>query len=130
VEAAALCRELLRQSVPDRPRVASFQLTLALALRQQGRLDEAEALAGSALAMRIAQYGAGDWRVAEANAVRGSLLVARGDLVAAEPLLLESDSALERRWPGPNRRTRRLRSDLSSLYQAWGRPDRAAAYSE
>jgi hypothetical protein len=82
-----------------------------------------------ALAQRIDKLGPGDRRTARAQRTLGLCLVALGNRVEAEQLLLESYRTLAAatNWYHRTLREHTLH-DLVALYQGWGRPAEAAKY--
>jgi non-specific serine/threonine protein kinase/serine/threonine-protein kinase len=96
-----------------------------------GRPAEAERLARECLAIRERQ-APDDWPTFETRSLLGGSLLVRKEFAEAEPLLLrayEGLKAREARIPAPSRkRLTQARDRIIRLYEACGRPDRAAAW--
>jgi eukaryotic-like serine/threonine-protein kinase len=81
-----------------------------------------------ALAIAAETYEAGDWRIARAENTRGACLAGRGRHAEAEPLLVDSYPVL-RDAQGPRSPYARIALErVVSLYEAWGKPAKAAEY--
>lgn len=68
-----------------------------------------------------------DFRLASVRSMYGSCLTKLSAYELAEAQLLSAAGALEATVGADHWRTRRARSHLVELYEAWGRPDRASA---
>ncbi len=131
-EAAAALAEALRIARPalgdDHPLVAVYLGNLGRVRLAQGDARAAEPLLRQALAIRRQAYPAGDWRIGSVESLLGACLTAHGRYAEAEPLLLAAHGVLED-IPGPQGRdAAATRVRLVALYEAWGRPEKAAAY--
>ena len=60
----------------------------------------------------------------------GRCLIARGDYAAAEPLVLDSFAALRKSSSAVPSRVRNALERIIDLYEAWGKPEKAAAWRE
>ncbi|PYS90421.1 MAG: hypothetical protein DMF64_14970 [Acidobacteria bacterium] len=69
-----------------------------------------------------------NWLVAEAESALGGCLVALRRFDEAEPLLTDSYTILKNRRAIQDTYTRLATTRLVNLYQAWGKPERAAQY--
>ena len=130
--AEALFREALairrRHFGPGHVMVANTQQHLARLLRRQGRAAEALPLAGDALAAMRDNLLPGDWRISVVETVVGGCLADLGRRAEAEPLLLGAYENLSRSTGPTAGATRQALEQLVALYEAWGRPERAAEY--
>src|SRR5688572_32921514 len=87
----------------------------------------AEVLLRRALAAQE-RTDAAEWRIGMTRSSLGEALTRLGRHPEAETLLLDAARSLE---PGPGRQGREAaanRARLAALYDAWGRPEKAAAY--
>jgi hypothetical protein len=100
---------------------------MGLALVDLGRSREAEPLLRESLALRRQALPAGHWLIASSQSVLGACLTAERRYAEAEALLLRAQAALaESRGNGEP--TLDARRRLVALYEAWGRPGKAAAW--
>jgi tetratricopeptide (TPR) repeat protein len=97
----------------------------------QDRHADAEQAAREALDIRRRAYAPGDHRTAKAQSLLGLALVGLGKFAEAEAALLAAYDVLTTRQPplpaGPPRVADTV-ARIVRLYEAWGRPDRAAAW--
>ena len=103
---------------------------LAGVLAAEGKVREAEPLARQALATFQAAKPKSipPWRIPDTESVLGSCLLAQGRFAEAEPLLLGSYAILKAESSeGANYAPAALQR-IVDLYEAWGRPDRAAPW--
>jgi Flp pilus assembly protein TadD len=108
--------------------IAATQQVLGLALLDLGRAREAEPVLRESLALRRGSLPAGHWHISSSESALGACLAAEGRYAEAEALLLHARAGLESsRGPG-HERTIEARQRLVTLYEAWGRPDRAARW--
>jgi eukaryotic-like serine/threonine-protein kinase len=105
-----------------------FGLNLARVQLLRNEAPTAEPLVRKALAIREHAYPAGNWRIGEAKGLLGECLTAQGRYEDAEAMLLDAHRLLKEGpgWEGQEARETRRR--LLALYEAWGRPEKAAAY--
>ena len=115
--------------LPDaHPMVAATQQIMGLALVDLGRPREAEPLLRESLELRRKAWPPGHWYIASSESVLGACLTAERRYAEAEALLLRAHDGLESSRGRDHARTVEARQRLVALYQAWGRPDRAAAW--
>jgi serine/threonine protein kinase/tetratricopeptide (TPR) repeat protein len=130
VEAEACYREALSiadaKLSPDHPDRATYLRNLAVALTTEGKAVEAEAKAREALAVFRGQQPPTPWRIADAASVLGGSLAAQDHFQEAEPLLLESYSALQKDKGDGAKHAEAARQRIVDLYKAWQRPEKAA----
>jgi serine/threonine-protein kinase len=96
---------------------------------EQGETGVAEELVREALDVQEATLPADHWRIAYARTLLGHCLAARSQFQEAEPLLLDGYDALQTARGAKDRCVQKTLRRLVSLYEAWDRPDRTAAWS-
>jgi eukaryotic-like serine/threonine-protein kinase len=106
---------------------------VALAYQSQGKFAEGEPLAQEALELgRKVQPD--DWERFRAASLLGACLAGQKKYVAAEPLLLEGYQGMlagKDRIAAPDQYHLKLAHEwLVQLYQAWGKPDKAAEWTK
>jgi hypothetical protein len=124
-EALELRKASLGEQHPD---VAASMTALADLLIETRRFEQARELAAQARAIATATLSQTHWRTANAASAEGAALAGLHQYEAAERLLLESYGVLtndSRALPVFIAGTRRR---LASLYNDWGKLDRAAIY--
>ena len=130
--AARLGREILAlrgRVLPDaHPMVAGAMQILGVSLMALGRAGEAEPVLRESLELRRRALPPDHWLVASAESTLGSCLTAEGRLRDAEPLLLHGFDGLKAARGEGHELTVEARQRLVALYEAWGRPDRAARW--
>jgi len=137
-EAEARSEEALAISRPaygrEHPAVALQEVSLAHIYLDQGHPAAAEPLLLHALAVqrrRFSASAAGDWRLGVTQSLLGATYMGLSRFAEAEPWLLRAHELLPTR-PGPEtRQAREARANLSrlvALYEAWGRPAKAALF--
>jgi serine/threonine-protein kinase len=130
--AARLGREILAlrgRVLPDaHPMVAGAMQVLGMSLVDLGRPREAEPLLRESLELRRRALPAGHWLIASAESSLGSCLTAAGRFREAEPHLLHGLEGLKAARGEGHELTVEARRRLVALYEAWDRPDRAAAW--
>jgi tetratricopeptide (TPR) repeat protein len=124
-EALSIADELLAKGHPNR---GVFLRNLATVLVAQEKGKEAEPLAREALAVFRASKSTPPWRIPDAESVLGSCLAAQGRFTEAEPLLLGSYPILKADPGDGARYAPEALQRIVSLYTAWERPERVAAY--
>ncbi len=118
-------RKLYPQGHKD---VAATLVALGRLLTDTNRAAEAEGFLREASEMRRAKLPAGNYQIAEAQSALGGALSALHRFDEAEPLLNEGYETLKAGRGDENKLTRQARLRLYTLYQTWGKPDRAAPY--
>lgn len=93
-----------------------------------GRAREAEPLLRESLELRQRALPPGHWLIAASEIALGACLVADRRFGEAEALLLRGYEGLRASRGDAHERTIEARSRIIALYEAWGRPDRAAAF--
>jgi serine/threonine protein kinase len=128
------CRQVLalrgRVLSESHPMVAAALQVAGLSLMDLGRPREAEPLVRESLELRRKALPAGHWLIASSESVLGACLTAERRFSEAEALLLRAHAALESSRGHDHERTVEARKRLVALYEAWGRPARAAAWAE
>jgi serine/threonine protein kinase/Flp pilus assembly protein TadD len=134
-EAEARAEEALAISRPalgrDHPAVSRQEVSLARIYLDEGRLAAAQALLLHALAVQQRSYAASDWRLGITESLLGVVYTKLTRFAEAEPHLLRASELLPVK-PGTEgteaREARANRQRLVALYEAWGRPAKAALY--
>ncbi|MFQ5413764.1 MAG: tetratricopeptide repeat protein [Phycisphaerae bacterium] len=123
----ALAIERQRSSVAGKKGVASTLVLLGTVLIKKGDAAGAVPMLRECLTIRRDVLEAGDWKIASTESALGEALVMLGRFDEAEPLLIESYPIIREargdRPPTPDALKRIVR-----LYDAWGKPDKAAEY--
>ena len=131
-QAAAALEEALEITRPlgeNHSRTLRFTVSLALTRVEQGRAREAEPMLRRALEVQRRTLRPGDTRLGQTVSVLGDALTRLGRYAEAEPLLLEAERILRGPKPGLDGEDARAnRPRLFALYEAWGRPEKAALY--
>ena len=131
-EAASALQEGLRIALPslgdDHPLIAFGKIYLARVHLARKEPSAAEPLARDALRIRQRLYPTEDWRVAVPMSVLGAALMALARYDEAEVLLLNAQRVLKDIPGAQEQEARATRSRLVALYEAWGRPEKAAVY--
>jgi len=127
--------ELLRQAVELRARLwpstpdANMLACLAGCLIKQHKYAEAEPYVRQTLEI-YQDRQAHDWPIYRTMSQLGVILTHKGAFAEAEDLLLKAHQGLKAD-PGATDRLRdRVIDDIIRLYEAWGKPDQAATWSE
>lgn len=92
-----------------------------------GRHEDARASLAAAKPLLRADYEGEEWRMANLDSIQGACMTAVGRYAEAEALLLESIEAVEKRWGAKALFTRNAVNRLISLYETWGKPEKAEA---
>jgi hypothetical protein len=116
---------------PEHPDTMSSASDLALALVSQGKFAESETLAREAVETDRKKRP-DDWQRFRAETLLGASLAGQKKYAEAEPLLLEGYQGMAAR----KERIRvpdwyhldRAREWIAKLYQAWGKPEKAAEW--
>jgi serine/threonine-protein kinase len=125
VECLAVRRKVLPANHPD---TANSLVRYGDALARRGRAGEAEPLLREGLAMRGQAYPAGHPLTVYTEALLGTCLAEQGRFAEAEPLLVGSYEKLQAAPGFPPQRLPQMAERVVKLYEAWGKPDRAAAW--
>ncbi len=141
-EAVAVLREALNIALPafgnDHPLTAIYRINLAAIHLARNEAGAAEALLRQALPIRIQKPGIvpsrrrtfaeDDWSVGTTKGLLGAALTGLARYDEAEAMLLDANRDFKD-VPGPKGPDpRTILRRLVALYEAWGRPDKAAAY--
>jgi serine/threonine protein kinase/tetratricopeptide (TPR) repeat protein len=124
-EALAIWRKLLGS---EHPYVAEGLTGLADALRHQHKILEAETLAREGLAIRQRVLPKDHPDIALAQSVLGACLTEERRYQEAEPFLLGSYPVLKSKRGEGSREARAALEGVVRLYEAWGKPNKAAEY--
>jgi tetratricopeptide (TPR) repeat protein len=111
----------------DAPTVGFTLANLGRVIAKQGRLDEAERTLRDSIAV-LAEGSPEPWMQFEPKSALGSVFCERGEYSEAEPLLLNNYEQMRRDpfiWPD---REREALDRIVRLYEAWGKPEKAAEY--
>ncbi len=111
----------------EHPDTLSAQDTFGAILLKAGRIDEAETLFSYLVTTTERVLGENHRLMPVVRAHHGMCLVELGQYEEAEPLLLE---AYPRLRPLPDPDTKDTIRYLVKLYDAWGKPEKAAEYRE
>jgi tetratricopeptide (TPR) repeat protein/tRNA A-37 threonylcarbamoyl transferase component Bud32 len=105
--------------------------TLGEILTREGQTSRAEIYLRRALELRTrtrSQNLGEGYELALTQSALGECLSAQRRYAEAEPLLVESHATLDSRFGARDPRTVTALRRLSGLYEAWGKPDRAAQF--
>ena len=133
-ESAAALNEAMEITRPalgaDHPRMIRFLVALAMVRMDQGQPKVAEPMLRHALAVRERTIPPGDFGMGQVKSILGADLVKLGRYDEAESLLLDAHGIFEKWSSSPDeiREGKTTLTRLVALYEAWGRPDKAAAY--
>jgi len=119
----------------EHPETMQWAADLALAYLSQGKLLESERLSRDVLVFNR-KTQPDDWQRFRAESLLGASLAGRKKYAEAEPLLLEGYQGMVERkarvgWMGAANLlyVDRAREWIVQLYQAWGKPEKAAEWS-
>ncbi len=115
-------------AVAEHPFAAVVQTNLARLLVTRGEPAMAEPLIREALATLHNAHGADHWLTADAGSVYGTCLAGLGRHAEAEPLLLAAYPVLKQERGERADYTRDALARIVELYEAWGKPEKAAEY--
>jgi tetratricopeptide (TPR) repeat protein len=118
-------REVLQVGNED---IGRSLMVLGEILAEQKKFDQARPRLEEAATLFHQNYGNRKDRIAEAEDWLGVCLVADGRFKKAEVLLLRSYELLQADPGVPKRYKEAARRHIVQLYQAWGKPDEAAAW--
>jgi serine/threonine protein kinase/Tfp pilus assembly protein PilF len=126
--AVAICRQALDNLPPDSPDAAAATLTLAKLQTDTGQPAEAETTLRALLTTIQSRLPAGHPFPALVSCELARCLTETARFDEAERLLLAAREQLDATYGPTDRRTTEATHQLVSLYEQWGKPDRAAAY--
>ena len=124
-EALSMTRRLLGDEHPD---AGAIMIDLAALLSATHDDSAAEPLIRSALTIYRRSLPEGDWQIINAESVLGGVLTGLGRYAEAEPLLLNAYPILQEQRGEHSACTRDTLRRLVTLYDAWGKPEKAAEY--
>src|SRR5688572_29439915 len=114
---------------PEHTDVASSMTLLGCFLVEAGRYDEALAVATDAKTIWLKALAPDNWRAASAEAVEGAALAGLRRFDEAEKVLLTSHKVLHEQKGVLKFYATKSSRWLADLYQAMGRPEKAARYA-
>jgi serine/threonine protein kinase/Tfp pilus assembly protein PilF len=121
--------ELYTASLPnDHAWVGIATANRARVLGRRGEAVESERLWRTALSIFRKSLGDTDWRTTDALTQLGACLTAQNRFGEAEPLLVEGVGALLDSLQTPQDRKQQALARIIALYEAWGKPEQAAAW--
>jgi serine/threonine protein kinase/Flp pilus assembly protein TadD len=103
-------------------------LGLGRTLAEKGQAAEAEPLLREAVAICRKGLPKGFWVTGQAESLLGGCLAAQRRYAEAEPLLLSGYEVMKAARATPARRLHQAADRLVKLYEAWGKPEQAAAW--
>ncbi len=112
----------------DHPHVAVSLANLGALLRDKHDYDASEAVFHDAVAMNRKIRGEEHWHTANSRSHLGECLTKMGRYEEAEKELLEAQRILNTTLGKDHKRTIKAVERLVALYDAWGKPDKAAEY--
>jgi len=113
----------------DHPYVAGDMRSLASVLMKKGDHKAAEGYLRRGLAIQRKTFPEQNWQIATTKLLIGSSVYKQKRFREGESLLLEAFPIIQENF-GPNhRRTQVAIQAIIELYEAWGKPDKAAEYS-
>ncbi len=131
-EAASVLQEGLRIALPslgaDHPLIAFDKIYLARVYLARKDPAAAEPLLRDALRIRQRIFPPDDWRIGVPKSVLGAALTALARYDEAEVLLVDARRVLKDIPGVQGHEAEATRSRLVALYEAWGQPEKAAAY--
>lgn len=133
-EAEVLLRQVLdfirRNSSQDRSQLSVALIRLGLQLTGGNHPVEAEPLLRECLAIRVAQFPEGDWRIANAQSALGACLTQLRRFDESERLLIASYQALASHGEASHYHEKQACERLVKLYDAWQQTEQAATWRE
>jgi tetratricopeptide (TPR) repeat protein len=113
----------------EHPRLAVTFTNLASLLQRKGDYAGAEPLYRRSIELNRKAFPENDWQIATIKSLLGGCLVADHRYAAAEPLLLESYPIIRSGFGDSHNRTQVAARRIVDLYNAWGKPQKAAPYA-
>jgi eukaryotic-like serine/threonine-protein kinase len=104
------------------------RVTLGKIIMQTGEFEKAESYIRQAVEKLVQSLPKGHLMIAGAQGPFGECLLLQKRYAEAEPLLIESHNAFEKRLGPKDPRTQDACRRLVRLYETWGKPDEAARY--
>ena len=89
---------------------------------------DAEPIRRECLEIRREALPESDWRIPHTKGLLGALLAGQGSFEAAEPLIMNGYHEIERSPDVPRVLVQKALLRIVDLYEAWGRPDKAAEW--
>ena len=128
--------ELLRQALdidrkvygPGSAEVAGALNNLAAALQKVGQLDEAEARLRESLGIYKQAFPGGHIQIQTTESLLGGCLTELKRYAEAEALVTSSYAVILKQFGPDHPRTQAARNRVVRLYEAWGKPAKAAMY--
>jgi serine/threonine protein kinase/tetratricopeptide (TPR) repeat protein len=111
----------------DHPDVSIALYNLAGLFKAKGDYAAAEQTCREALALALRKLGEQHPHTADVRVRLGAVLVAVGRYAEAETLLVQGRAAREKLSGPDHGNTRKAVEELVKLYEAWGKPEKAAA---
>jgi serine/threonine protein kinase/tetratricopeptide (TPR) repeat protein len=131
-QAESLFREIIeidRKNLGDfHPYVAGDMRSLAAVLMSKGDHKSAEEYLRQGLAIQRKTFPEKNWQIATTKLLVGACLVQQGRFREAESLLLEALPLIQQNFGPTHRRTKAAIQEIIKLYEAWGKPEKAAEY--
>lgn len=112
---------------PAHSEVADTLNNLAVSLQKAGHPAEAEAALRESLVIYGRAYPSGHFQIATTRSLLGGVLTDEKRYAEAEPLLTSAYDRIQSRFGPDHPRTKACRGRLLQLYEAWGKPQQAAA---
>jgi len=97
-------------------------------VRRSGDAARAEHLLRESIAIHTAALSAGHWQTAVTRSMLAQCLTAQRRFVEAEPLIVDAYAVLENQFGSQHARTQAVVQRGVELYDAWKRPEQAAAW--
>ena len=110
----------------NHPKVAHVMQGLGEVLTKQRKFAEAEKSLHQALTLKLMTFDENHWEIANTRSLLGACLTDEGKYKEAEPLLVESYAIIKKEFGTQHDRTLKAGARLVTLYQKWGKNDRAA----
>ncbi|HUU36608.1 MAG TPA: tetratricopeptide repeat protein [Candidatus Desulfaltia sp.] len=112
----------------EHPYVANRMNSLASVLVRKGDYKSAEVLFRQALEIQRKTFAEKSWEIATTKLLLGACYTEAKRFREAEPLILEAFPIIEKAFGISHLRTQAAVKRLIGLYEAWGKPDKAAEY--
>jgi tetratricopeptide (TPR) repeat protein len=131
-QAEAALREALeiQRRYPDRRDIGPTLAALGWALTRDGRARAGEPLLSEGADVCRKRFPEGHWVTADADSRLGACLTELRRFDQAEHLLLDGYRRVHAAPGAPPLRTRQALDRIIALYEAWGKPDKAAEWRQ